>query len=100
MLASVRALINRISHRAGVNCGRQLRIDRDRRDAPGAEAGEFLPELSAVARLIDRIVRGDVKDVRVRRMERDRDDCLTVLLATKTEEYQCDGRELSDGSNQ
>ena len=100
MLAAVRALIDRISHRACIDRGRQERIDRERGDPSFGETRESLPGSTAVARFIDGVIRGDVEDIRVCRMERDRDDRLALLLAAKRDEKQDQRKELKSGLRQ
>jgi len=55
-------------------------------------------QVSSVAGFVHGVVRGDVENVGVRWMERDRDDRLAVLCAAEAEEEKGEGGELSDGS--
>ena len=84
MLPAIRTLVDRIPHGTGIDRGRQQRIDRQRRHPACAETWESLPGPTAVTGLVDRIVRGDVENIGIRRMERDRDNRLALLLAAET----------------
>ena len=81
MLPAIRTLVDGIGHGAGIDRGRELRIDRERRHSSGAETRKAFPQLALVARLIDRIVRRHIEDIRVGRMQRDGDDRLALFLA-------------------
>ena len=81
MLSAVRTFVDGVGHRAGIDRCRELRIDCESCHTSCAETREPFPQLTLVARLIDGIVRGDIENVRVGRMQGDRDDCLALLLA-------------------
>ena len=83
MLPAVRTLVDRIPHRPGINGGRQERIDRERRHAPRAEAWKFLPGPSSIARLVDRIVGGDIEDIGILGMQGNGDNGFALLLAAE-----------------
>src|SRR5690349_7069686 len=83
MLPAVRILIDRIPHRTGIDRGRQERIDRERGDTARTETREPLPGSTAIARLVNRVSRGHVEDIRVSRMQCNRDDGLALLLAAE-----------------
>ncbi len=103
MLSPVRALIDCVSHRAGVDGGGKLGIDGDGGDSSCAEAGEFLPEPASVARFVDGVVCRDVENIGIRRMKRNRDDRLAVLLTAEAETHKqekCEVNELKWRANQ
>ncbi len=94
MLPPVRTLVDCVPHRPGIDRSRQQWIDRERRHSARTEARETLPSPTPIARFIHRIVRRDVKDIRVRRMQRNRDDRLAVLLAaSRTESDEQKGQD-------
>src|SRR5574341_1164619 len=82
MLPPVRTLVDGISHRSGIDGGRQLRIDSDGRDPSSAETGKSFPGLPAIPRFIHRVVGGDIENVGVSRMQCDRDDRLAFSFTT------------------
>src|SRR5262245_25847808 len=85
MLSAIRALVDSVPHGPRINGRWQPWIDRDGRHAPGTKTREFFPELTSVTRFVDGIVCRDIEDFGIGRVQSNRHDGLTVLLATHGE---------------
>ena len=69
MLPAIRTLVDGVGHGAGIDRGRELRIDRESRHPSCAETREAFPQLTLVARLVDRVVCRHIQDACVGRMQ-------------------------------
>jgi len=83
VLAAIRAFVYGIKHGAGIDGRGAFRIDGQREYAVRAQIRRHpFPGSSPVARFVDRLIRGDVQDARVRRMECNGYDGIARAAAT------------------
>src|ERR1044071_8733748 len=83
MLAAIRAFVYRIKHGAGIDGRGAFRIDGQREYTVRAEIRRHpFPGSSPVTCFVDRLVRGYVEDVRIRRMKCNGYDGIARAAAT------------------
>ena len=99
-LPAVVTFKDRIAFRAGIDRGRKLWVDSERGHAARAETREAFPGGAGIAGLVDCVVRGDVEDLGVGRVQCDGDDRLAFLLAAEGKEEEGERRQSECGTNQ